>query len=100
MNLIDFDKSSLEWRKNKKYLGNGLFTYLCNYIHSTGKQCNKPISSLSKYNICTYFYNNTISNNYINHPNKYYFCKRHLHRKKNELNYVDAEDDNEKSRIS
>lgn len=24
---IDFDESSIEWRKNKKYIGNGEFKY-------------------------------------------------------------------------
>ena len=26
-NLIDFDESSREWRKNKIHLGNGMFKY-------------------------------------------------------------------------
>ena len=68
MNPINFDEASLEWRKNKKYLGNGLFTYLCNYIHSNGKHCTKIRVSSSKY--------------FINYPNQYYYCKKHLYSKK------------------
>lgn len=26
---IDFDESSRAWRRNKKYIGNGTFTYCC-----------------------------------------------------------------------
>lgn len=26
---IDFDEASLEWRKNKKSIGNGMFVYKC-----------------------------------------------------------------------
>jgi DNA primase large subunit len=74
---MDFDKSSLEWRKNKKYLGKGLFSYLCNYIHSNGKKCKKIIASSSNYMI-----NNIFFKKYINHPNQYYYCKRHLNRKR------------------
>jgi len=87
MNLINFDEASLEWRKNKKYLGNGLFTYLCNYRHSNGKHCKKRIASASNY--------------YIYHPNQYYYCKRHLHRKR--INYVDGnveEEEEEEPRMS
>jgi len=77
MNPINFDEASFEWRKNKKYLGNGLFTYLCNYIHSNGKYCKKIRTSFS---------------NSIYSPNQYYYCKRHLHHKRPKLNHYDDDD--------
>jgi hypothetical protein len=40
---IDFDEASREWRKNKKHNGKGSFVYTCNYTHTNGKQCNKPV---------------------------------------------------------
>ncbi len=89
MNPINFDEASFEWRKNKKYLGNGLFAYLCNYIHSNGKHCKKIIASVS---------------NIIYHPNQYYYCKRHLHHKRPKLNYqtlsAGEEEEEELPRIS
>lgn len=88
MNPINFDEASIEWRKNKKYLGNGSFAYLCNYIHSNGKHCKKIIASIS---------------NIIYHPNQYFYCKRHLHRKRTKLNHYNeaaVEEEEELSRIS
>lgn len=38
---IDFNDASLQWRQNKKYLLKGNFIYICQYIHSNGKQCSK-----------------------------------------------------------
>lgn len=29
---INFDESSIEWRKNKKYIGNGCFIYKCKHL--------------------------------------------------------------------
>ena len=29
---IDFDESSLAWKANKKYVGNGTYKYICNGI--------------------------------------------------------------------
>jgi hypothetical protein len=51
--LIDFDEASREWRKNKRYLGNGCFEYKCSHLDSKGKYCkNKVIrEGLCKYHI-------------------------------------------------
>jgi hypothetical protein len=46
---FDFEEASSEWRKNKKYIGNGYFAYMCDYIHSDGKQCKKYSTSRSIY---------------------------------------------------
>lgn len=74
---IDFDEASKEWRKNKKYISNGMFVYTCNYIHSNGKKCNKQIYS-SKINnntntIDVYKYNLLKYNS-----NTDAYCKKHL----------------------
>ena len=44
---IDFDEASKEWRKNKFHRGKGSFLYKCTYIHSNGKECNKPLEIYS-----------------------------------------------------
>ena len=46
INFMDFQKSSLEWRKNKKHLGNGFFKYKCTY-----KKCRKTAYYDEKMNI-------------------------------------------------
>jgi hypothetical protein len=38
---IDFDKASIEWRKNKKQKQGGSFEYRCMHIKKNGKICNK-----------------------------------------------------------
>ena len=48
---INFDEASKAWRLNKKYIGNGMFSYKCQYIHTNNKQCNKS-SYLNNYNFC------------------------------------------------
>ena len=45
---IDFDAASTAWRANKKPLGGGWFIYICEYIHSNGKRCQKPVESAKK----------------------------------------------------
>ena len=74
-NHIDFDEASIEWRKNKKKTKNGQFEYICSYIHTNGKQCRKTIlaSGLNNNYICKY-------DKYQNHPDKNYYCKRHISR--------------------
>ena len=45
-NTIDFDDAFKEWRKNKKYLGNGYFEYKCRHFSITkSKFCNNKIVS-------------------------------------------------------
>ena len=36
---IDFDKASTMWRKNKLYIGNGMFKYVCCAITKKGNVC-------------------------------------------------------------
>lgn len=81
---IDFDEASKLWRQNKKYIGGGNFVYICNYIHSNGKQCRKTIYSQKQKNQYGNMYENLEigSGKYLTHPNKDIFCKRHLNRKK------------------
>lgn len=80
-NFIDFDEASKEWRKNKKKCKNGCFKYICNYIHSNGKQCRRTIlaSETPNYYVCG-FGGCTFVDKYANHPNKNYYCKKHINR--------------------
>lgn len=48
---INFDQSSKEWRKNKRYLGNGLFEYKCKHICKNNSYCKNKIY---KNNMCKY----------------------------------------------
>ena len=43
---IDFDEAEKAWRENKKYIGNGMFKYICKGITKKGNKCNnKPTDS-------------------------------------------------------
>lgn len=42
---IDFDAASRAWRANKKHLGQGVFAYLCAYVHSDGKRCRGTVEA-------------------------------------------------------
>ena len=75
---IDFDEASKCWRQNKKYIGNGMFVYICGYIHSNGKQCRRTIYSQTTTNPYSTIYHNLEINKYHNHKNKDFFCKQHL----------------------
>ena len=80
-NCIDFDKASREWNKNKKHLENGRFEYLCNYVHTTGKRCRRSLVASILNNTYIYGFGGcTFHDKYKNHPNKHYFCKRHINR--------------------
>ena len=50
---IDFDESSKQWRKNKRYIGNGVFEYKCSHISSKNLYCKNNVfnSGLCKYHI-------------------------------------------------
>lgn len=77
---FDFEDSSKEWRKNKKYKGNGYFVYCCRYVKHDGKQCRKTIySQIIKNNYSNVFYCEE-NQKYINHKNKNIFCKQHLNK--------------------
>jgi hypothetical protein len=78
---IDFDEASKEWRKNKKYIGNGSFNYRCSYIHSNGKECTK---SLEIYSINKY-----ITDRHWNKPDNKksdIFCRQHAYVMRNNKN--------------
>lgn len=51
---IDFDQASKEWRKNKKYLGNGIFEYKCLYISGENKNCKNKIYRNNILKLCKY----------------------------------------------
>jgi hypothetical protein len=38
---IDFDEASAEWRRNKKALSNGMFSYVCGINTKSGKPCQR-----------------------------------------------------------
>jgi len=60
-----FDKASQAWRKNKKRQGES-WVYICTYIHSDGKRCNRRIYAPEiKYHI----------------TNRNVFCKQHCRRR-------------------
>lgn len=78
---IDFDEASREWRKNKKKCPKGRFEYICNYIHTNGKQCRKSIISSKITNDYIYGFGGcSFVNKYKSHPNRDYFCKTHINR--------------------
>jgi hypothetical protein len=80
-NQFDFDDASNEWRKNKKQQPNGRFEYICNYIHTNGKQCRRStIASVIKNNYI-YGFGGYTFDKYTHHPNKNYYCKRHINRR-------------------
>lgn len=79
-NYINFDEASVEWMKNKKKSKNGQYEYICNYIHTNKKQCRRTkVSSLLK-NDYIYGFGDCKIYKYHNHPNKDYYCKRHIYR--------------------
>lgn len=80
-NYIDFDEASREWRKNKRALPNGNFEYICNYIHTNGKRCRYTILSClkKKHYVCD-FGDNISVDKYKYHPNRDYYCKKHINR--------------------
>ena len=82
-NHIDFDEASKAWRKNKKQLKNGCFEYICNFVHSNGKQCRKSIVTSKNKNLLIYGFGGCILyDKYSNHPNKDYYCSKHINRYK------------------
>jgi hypothetical protein len=50
---INFDEASIEWRKNKKYIGSGYFIYKCNHLKKNGSYCKNKIyqNGFCKYHI-------------------------------------------------
>ncbi len=50
---INFDEASYEWRKNKKYIGNGCFEYKCKHICKDGSYCKNKIylNGMCKYHL-------------------------------------------------
>lgn len=39
MDSSEFDAASAAWKANKRAIGGGWYEYICQYIHSNGKQC-------------------------------------------------------------
>jgi hypothetical protein len=85
-NIIDFDLASIHWQKNKKKkkkknVGKGSFD-ICNFIHTkTGKRCRRSLVAIKLQNSYIYGFGGcTFHDKYKNHPNKNYFCKRHINR--------------------
>lgn len=39
--IYDFDYASECWKKNKKYVGNGCYKYICQGVTKKGKKCIK-----------------------------------------------------------
>jgi hypothetical protein len=39
---IDFDDASIEWKKNKKSIGQGMYMYICEKQISPNRKCSKP----------------------------------------------------------
>ena len=64
----------------KKKIENGQFEYICNYVHTNGNRCQKTIvSNLFKNNYISGF--GYVCDKYHNHPNRNYYCKKHLYNK-------------------
>jgi hypothetical protein len=40
---IDFDAASAAWLANKRRIGGGWYEYVCSYIHTNGKRCNRGV---------------------------------------------------------
>ena len=77
-NHIDFDDASKNWMKNKKKKENGRYEYVCNYIHTNGKQCRRSLLSSILTNDYIYGFGGYSFTKYKNHPNRNYYCKRHI----------------------
>jgi len=46
---INFDKASIAWRRNKLYIGNGSFKYICGVTTKKGTPCKKtPVKNKNK----------------------------------------------------
>ena len=81
---IDFDESSREWRKNKIHLGSGYFAYRCNYIHSNGKECNKPLEINQRPRYISHSFNNRMTKSDV-------YCKKHSYVIRNNKNIKNNE---------
>lgn len=75
---IDFDLAKSEWRKNKKPIREGMFEYTCQYIHSSGKKCNKSVYTKKTSKYVVDFGGLTKDNNIIINNKK--ACEQHMNR--------------------
>ena len=71
---INFDEASKEWMRNKKKLTNGRYEYICNYIHSNGKQCRKPRVLIKDEHIYG------LDDTDVDNSNSNYYCKQHINK--------------------
>jgi len=71
--LIDFDEASKQWRKNKIYLGNGIFRYKC-HINNCQNILYCYTTEHKQFNIFATEFDLLNKSN----PNRYKFCEEHL----------------------
>ena len=111
-----FDNASMHWKQNKKYLGNGVYTYLCEGIFKNGRHCLRKVCKesfmdiyspqrLCKLHYQSYKKKQIDNNNLANNQNKkheintiihkqYELRKRNKKRKLDELYNYDDNDYN------
>ena len=53
---INFEESSIEWRKNKRSKGT-MFYYTCDYIYKYGKRCGRDCNKYIGGKYCRYHIN-------------------------------------------
>ena len=47
-----FDNASMAWKQNKKYLGNGVYVYLCEGVFKNGRCCLRKACRESLMDVC------------------------------------------------
>ena len=60
---IDFDESSTSWRQNKKYVGNGMYKYICPCFTKKGNKCGKVTWKNEE---CCYIHQTTLLQSSLN----------------------------------
>lgn len=76
---VDFDVSSMCWRKNKIYLGKGYFKYKCNITN-----CNEPLYCYTTQHKLFLKFATIFDLNNQNNPNQFSYCEKHLYTCENE----------------
>ena len=49
-----FDNASMLWKQNKKYLGNGVYVYLCEGVFKNGRCCLRKACKESLMDVCAH----------------------------------------------
>ena len=70
---LDFDNSSYEWRKNKIYMGKGVFKYKCNY-----NNCDNLLYCYITQNKQFKLFASDFDIINKNNPNQFKYCEIHL----------------------